>query len=473
MISKNHSYFFVPFKVQNINDWKERIEGKTFIRNNSPTKVWQRISDTVPVYLMKYMNDGVGYQTERHYAYQLVEKRAYSLPYTDGNRKLLTCIMHHKGQRKEYTIDIRIRIHCFGTNIGFLVYDIWYSNDMNYQDILTFNYLFKKVGTSKFEIFSESLPSSQENTICLYALSESLIANGLDNVEIFFHANHQIRMTSNVFSIFCDTAKKEIDDKLFHLSHSYTTDYGYNKSYHDDIFHRYHPYAYIHWGYCPDGIACVYYNINAFTNNDLHGRLQNDYYFMYLVLLNQKYTLLSLINEMMACKNASPQEWRHIQHKLIIYQMEYSFRIVSDEMTYHKIYSDMREILSINELEKDLMDISNRMFQLKNEEQSESEELANAKRSWRINLGLGMLSLLAVFSAFVDSTGTLDMWFSACGENCPPWLYIIVYGIIICVAIIVVKVLIVSYLQYRYGEKNKDKKGDKRNNETGLYETKQ
>lgn len=468
MISKNHSYFFVPFKVQNINDWKERIEEKIFIVNDSSTKVWQRISDAVPVYLMKYMNDGVGYRTERHYAYQLVEKRAYNLPYTDGNRKLLTCIMHHKGQPKEYTIDIRIRIHCFGTNIGFLVYDIWYSNDMNYMDILAFNYLFKKVGTSKFEIFSETLLGDHGNTICLYALSESMIANGLDNVEIFFHANHQIRMTSNVFSIFCDKNSTEIDSKLFHFSHSYTTDYGYNQIYHDDTFCCYHPYVYIHWGYCPDGISCVYYNINDFTYNELNGKLQNDYYFMYLVLLNQKYTLLSLINEMMACRKASPEEWRHIQHKLIIYQMEYSFRVVSDEMTYHRIYSDMRSILSINELENDLKDISNRMYQLKNEEQRESEELANAKRNWRINLGLGMLSLLAVFSAFVDSTDTLDMWFSAYGKYCPPWLYGIAYGVIICVAIIVIKVLISSYLQYRYREKTKDNKGDKRNYEAGL-----
>lgn len=470
MISKNRSYFFLPFRVQNIDEWKKKIEEKTFDKNGY--KAWQRTSDSIPVYLMKYINDGVGYTTGRHYAYQLVEKRAYDLPYTDGNKKLLTCIMRQKGQVKEYTIDIQIRIHCFGTNIGFLVYDILFSNDMNYEEILTFNYLFKKVGTLEFEIRSGSWPNIQAGTINLFALSHSLVTNGLDNVEIFFHANHQVRMTSNVFSNYCDTGNREPKDLLFHFCHSYTTDYGYDTVYHDNSFCTYHPYSYIHWGYCPDGISCVYNDINDFTYNDLSNKLANDYYFMYLVLLNQKYTLLSLINEMMVSQKSVPEKWRHIQHKLIKYQMEYSFQIVSDEMTYHKIYGDMRRILLINELENHLKDLSDRMYQLEAEDQHEKETLADAKRSWRINLGLGMLSLLAVFSAFLDSADMLARLFAAYGAICPLWLYIIIYGFIICVTIIVVKILIISYLQYRRQEKTKDERGDKSSDEAGLYKTK-
>lgn len=473
MLSKNHSCFFVPFRVQNIDDWKEKIEEKTFDKNGSSFKVWQRISDSIPVYLMKFINDGVGYKTGRHYAYQLTEKRAYHLPYTDGNKKLLTCIMPHKGQVKEYTIDMRIRIHCFGTNIGFLVYDIWYADDMSYEDILTFNYLFKKVGIAEFEIRSGSLSNLRQDTLNLLALSEALAANGLDSVEVFFHANHPIRMTSNVFSIYCDTGGRNIEDQLFHFCHSYTTDYGYDEVYHDDGFGAYHPYAYIHWGYCPDGISCVYLNINDFTYNELNGKLQNDYYFMYLVLLNQKYTLLSLINEMMISRKAIPEKWRNIQHKLITYQMEYSFPMASDEMTYHKIYGDMRKILLINELENNLKDLSNRMYQLAAEEQREGEALADAKRSWRINLGLGMLSLLAIFSAFVDGTDMLNILFSICGVSCPLWAYYIIYGFIILVAVIVMKVLIVSYWQYRHEEKTKAKKGEKPSHDTRLYEAEQ
>lgn len=473
MLSKNHSYFFVPFRVQNIDDWKIKIEEKVFSKNNHSSKVWQRISDSIPVYLMKYINDSVGYATKRHYAYQLVDKRAYGLPYTDGNKKLLTCIIHHKGEVREYTIDIRIRIHCFGTNIGFLVYDIWYANNMNYEKILVFNYLFKKVGILEFEIQSGSFPNIQTSTVNLFALSESMAANGLNNVEIFFHANHPIRMTSNVFSIYCDTDKKAIEDHLFHLCHSYLTNYEYDQTYHDNSFCTYHPYAYIHWAYCPDGITCVYFNANDFTYNELNSKLQNDYYFMYLVLLTQKYTILSLINDMMVIRKRTPEEWQHIRNKLIDYQMHYSFQIVSDEMTYHKIYGDMRKILLINELENHLKDLSNRMYQSETEKRHEEESLTEAKRSWRINLGLGMLSLLAVFSAFTDSTDMLDLLYTAFGVCCPLWLYYLIYGFIIYVAIIVMKVLISSYLQYRHQEKQKIKGGDKLGNGKGLYKTKQ
>ena len=468
MLSKNHSYFFVPFRIKYIDKWKERIENKVYSderRNIKDIPAWHRISDAVPVHLMKYINNGVGYQTERQYAYQLVEKRAYGLPYTDGKKKLLTCIIRHKGETKEYIVDVRnIKIHCFGTNIGFLVYDIWYSADMSYQDILEFNYSFKKVGTADVRIEDTKISDNGDKGTFLYKLSKNLIANDLDEVEIFFHSNHLVRMQSNVFSIFCDTVEGEIEDKLFHFCHSYTVDYAYGRIDPEGSFCCFQPYTYIHWGGCQDGICCIYYDINDFTSNDINGKLQNDYYFMYLILLNQKYTLLSLLNQMMECKKAVTEEWRRIQRKLIIYQMEYSFRIVSDEMTYHRIYGDMRKVLSINELENDIKDISDRMYTLINEEQREKDEISSVARSWRMELGLGMLSLLAFFSAFVDSTDMIDRFSLGNVTGCLSWqyviLYAIAYGFIICVMVVVVRVLVSSYIQYRRSEKGKNKKGD-------------
>ncbi|MBD5513736.1 MAG: hypothetical protein HDR06_03530 [Lachnospiraceae bacterium] len=437
-----------------------RIESKEFAKGNKGIiKVWQRITDTIPVHLMKFINDGVGYQTERQYAYKLMEKRAYGLPYTDGHRKILTCSMRRRGETKEYTIDIRnVRIHCFGTNVGFLVYDVWYSEEMSYDDLLEFNFLFKKVGMSNIEIKNAILLDNLENRTYLYALSENLIANGLEDVELFFHANNVIRMESNVFSIFCDNDKNMIDNKLFHLGHSYTKEYEYNISNNDD-FQKYHPYSYIHWGYCQDGITCIYYDTCNFTLNDLNGKLQNDYYFMYLVLLHQRYTALSLINEMMNCRRADPDEWRKIQYRLTEYRMEYSFHIISDEMTYHRIYKDVRAILSIDELENDLKEISDRMYMLQSEKQREKEEADANYRGWRTDIVLGILSLLTVFSAFVDSTDILNRWCAVSeGKVHLIWLYYVIYAIIGCVAILTIVVLMDSFRQYIYKKMQKKHK---------------
>lgn len=472
MLSKNHSYFYVPFRIRSIENWKKQIEDKTYSnekRKISSIPVWQKITDTVPVHLMKFINDGLGYQTERQYAYQLAEKRAYGLPYTDGKGKLLTCVIRHKGKTKEYTIDIRnIKIHCFGTNIGFLVYDVWYSIDMDYQEILEFNYMFKKVGTSDINIKDADVPDSGDKNTFLYRLSKNLITNGLDDVELFFNTNHPVRMESNVFSIFCDTGGDRIEDKLFHFCHSYTIDYGCSQVYPEESFFRFHPFTYIHWGGCQDGLSCIYYDINEFTANDINGKLKNDYYFMYLVLLNQRYTLLSLVNEMMGCKKAVSEEWRHLQNKLVTYQMEYSFRIVSDELTYHRIYNGMRKILSINELEDDLKDISDRMYALKNEEQREKDEKLAVARSWRMDLGLGILSLLTIFSAFVDGADMIDLFSQISEWGCLPWQYLLAYGFISCVAIVVVVVLVRSFIEYGHSGKSKNQKRSEQNDDTRL-----
>ncbi len=442
------------------------------------TVAWQRINDGVPVYLMKFVNDGVGYRSGRQYAYRLMEKRAYGLPYTDGKRKLLTCTLHHKGDIKEYTIDIcNIKIHCFGTGVGFLVYDVWYSADMGCDDILEFSYLFKKVGIGSVEIPRRNIRDSSEKSIYLQELSRRLITNELDDAEMFFYVNNVVKMESNVFTVFCDKDRKAIDDKLFHFSHAYNSDYEYNQSYHDENFCCYHPYPYIHWGYCQNGIACVYYDVNNFTSNNLNENIQNEYYFMYLVLLNQRYTILALISEMMSSRREIPGEWREIQKKLIEYQIEYSFHIVSDEMVYHRIYMDLRRILSIDELENELKDISDRMYMMKNEELRENEErlrnqeekrkekeeiLAN-NRNWRTNIVLGMLSLLTVFSAFSSSTALFNQWCSTGEEKFHLLLpHVIAYGLIVWVAFVVIRVLWDSYRQYRKSKGRGEIRGEDR-----------
>lgn len=467
MLSKNHSYFYIPFKVKNIDSWREQVECVAYYNKKSKkyTMAWQRIYDGIPIYLMKFVNDAVGYRSERQYAYRLMEKRAYGLPYTDGRRKLLTCTMHHNSDVKKYIVDIRnIKIHCFGTNVGFLVYDVWYSADMEYDDILEFSYLFKKVGISAVEISEVVPPGGSEKNIYLYELSKRLIANEFDDVEIFFHVNDVAKMKSNVFTVFCDEDRNMINEKLFHLSHAYNKDYKYNQSYRDNAFCCYHPYPYIHWGYCQDGITCVYHDINTFTSNDLNGKIQNDYYFMYLILLNQRYTVLDLISEMMNCRRDIPEEWRKIQRKLIDYRIEYSFHIVSDEMVYHKIYKDLRRILSIDELENELKDISDRMYMMMNEDVREKEETLANYRNWRTDIVFGLLSLMAVFSAIVDSTDILDQWCSK-GRNAHlSIIYYIVYGVILLVAFLVLGVLWDSYRQYtrkiRSGNRRRGKKDD-------------
>lgn len=465
MISRNHSYFYVPFRVKNVEAWRNRIESLTFdTERNKNITVWEKICDSVPAYLMKFINDGVGYQTERQYAYKLMDKRAYGLPYTDKNRKLLTCFVNRKGVRREFLVDIcSIKIHCFGTGVGALVYDVWYSDNMEYDDILEFNYLFRKIGTIHLQIKDAAPFKDLEGYTYLYQLSKHIISNGLDSeVELFFYSINKVRMECNVFSIYCDDQRHNTKKKLFYLSHSYTSDYEYNKKDLGKGFRTYCPYLYMNWGYCQDGIACIYYDTCEFTHGDLDGKLQNDYYFMYLILLHQRYMTVSLMNEMMNCKEADSEEWKRIQQKLLIYRMEYSFNIVSDEMQYHEIYKDVRKILSIDEFEKCLNDISDRMYRIKRQEQEEQEERDANIRNWRTDIALWLLSLLTVFSAFVDSTDLISEWFSVGAKSGPLWAYGIAYVIIIVVMLIVIYFLIKYSLQYKEYKKSVNRNKEQR-----------
>lgn len=471
MLSKNHSYFFIPFKVNNIERWRYHLEERRYTTNNGKIiQVWEKISKRVPVHLMQHVIDGVGYQTERHYAYKLVDKRAYGLPYSDKNKKLLTCIMRYRGMNREFLIDIcNVNVHCFESQVGFLVYDIWYSKEMTENDILEFNYLFKKVGLTNLS-FKDAVPlDTFEEKTYLYQLSQNMIGNGYnDEAELFFNCLNPVRMECNVFSVYCvNEALEDTERMLFYLCHSYTEDYGYDLPMGDAGYLAYYPYSYIHWGYCQDGIACIYSDINEFTQYNLQGKLANDYYFMYLILLHQRYVILLLIDKMMKFKEEDVQKWKEIRQDLIQYRMVYSYIVVSDEMPYHKIYKDMREALSIDVFENDLNDISDRMYAIRKEEQNEIEERQRKKeeadddyRNWRLEIGLGVLSLLAVFSALVDSITIINLWFfQGKSYSCFTWIHWIAYLLIAFITIIVIWTLVGSCLKYRRKRKDNRKNG--------------
>ena len=303
----------------------------------------------------------------------------------------------------------------------------------------------------------------------MYNLSQNIVSCNsacLTKTEIFFNAVSKVKMQANVFCILSDSTTDNIDNKLFHLARAYNSDYQYSEYAESSGITIYNPYSYVHWGYCEQGIACVYNDVCKFTHNQLPGNLQNDYYFMYLILLHQRYMLLDLMDKTLICKKGSIREWKKIQESLLDFEIEYSFNVISDEMTYHKIYSDMRSKLSVIELENDINDVSNRMYVLNQEEKKkcaneihEQEEVSADIRSRRTDIVLGLLSLLAIFSALVDSTDVINEWCSKDDKVTLLWPHFLSYGIIGIVTLVVVCFLIHSYLQYRkIKNKNKDKR---------------
>ena len=89
----------------------------------------------------------------------------------------------------------------------------------------------------------------------------------------------------------------------------------------------------------------------------------------------------------------------------------------------------------------------------------EQEEISADIRSRRTDIVLGLLSLLAIFSALVDSTDVINEWCSKDDKVTLLWPHFLSYGIIGIVTLVVVCFLIHSYLQYRkIKNKNKDKR---------------
>lgn len=447
---KNHSYFFIPFKVKDISAWMKHMEGES---TKEGQDVWRAITKTVSCHLMKFVDESVGYQAKGHFAYELVHKQHYGFPFYDKGVELLRCAVKSEGGEQEYEIYVRdIKAHCFGTGIGFLVYDVWYSKGMSCDDIITFNYAFKKMADNKVKIKTKN--EGEQIDWYFYDLSHKLVDDSSNNVHIFFDARKDFKKQCRIFSIFCD--EKELSDntserQLFSLCHGYNLEHEYNlASVHMD-FQSYHPYSYIHWGYCQEGIACIYNDEREFTKNGYGGNLQSEYYFMYLILLHQRYAALSLVNDMMRCGKDNLKDWKQLKYRLLQYNIEYSFPMVSDEMPYYKLYQDMRNWLLVDKFEDDLKDVTERMYLLnkdaedkKEEQRKENEQKEIEYRHWTMELVMGLLAVIAAISVLADGAGFIHILLEDSKSYVNHWLYWVLYAVTAGIVFIVVIFLIIN-----------------------------
>ena len=122
---------------------------------------------------------------------------------------------------------------------------------------------------------------------------------------------------------------------------------------------------------------------------------------MYLLLLNQRFSMVKYIMELSKCENDST-ELKKIDEKVVMLKSKFSFRIISDDMIYQNIFSKMFCLLQIESLLCDIEECNDRMESVV---RKESEIREN-----RTSSILLVLSFLTVFSALIDASDYFDRW---------------------------------------------------------------
>ena len=298
-----------------------------------------------------------------------------------------------------------VRFSAFATGVGFLEFWVSYE-DMTLEEITEFSYHFKKANGAG-DAYKRQLPNGEK---LLWDVANSLLPK---DSKIFFSSAHKTKSECNCFHfIHLDQEIPEEQERkaeLYRLSRSYRTDMPVSAESDYDIIYEAGPGDF--WSGSPEGMANVVYDAKP-GNEDyyLHTlkpkSMENDYYFMYLLLLNQKYSAVEYIRMVSLSLERSVDQVEQLSKRIVQLKNMFTFNVISDDSNFQNIYSKMYRILEIKSLLEDVIDNEGQLKYLQDAKQAKTDLYSN-----RVLYGL---SALTVVSTMVDLATYLDRsieWF--------------------------------------------------------------
>ncbi len=293
-----------------------------------------------------------------------------------------------------------VSLYLFATGVAFLEYRIEYGK-LSPTEIVSFAYHFK----SAHRADKPSCEKGEKES--LYTVSQRLVGANETDAHLFFTNESPLKHQAFCFHAVKADYKNEAerDRLLFLLKRSYTTDFSYDgQGDSGDYDMTYLPYDYMAFGGCQEGFAALCRDAdnegaNYFINEYFARQLSEDYHYLYLILLNQRFSGMRYIAEI-ATTDDTRELVEQVSRKIIHLKTRYSFHAVSDDYIYQNIYSKMYTILDIDKLFLDIEENSDRLSLVQSNENAETEKDNN-------NF-LMYISLLAVFSALIDLASYLD-----------------------------------------------------------------
>lgn len=411
MIAENNlntSIFFVP--IHNKNSEKT-------IKMLKTQENWSVIekSELSTNYLLKYVNRIILDETLFvSFRYNGLENEKVSFQLFDYSGNGVKFI--NKKYDEKVSVS-EIRISFFGTGIAFAELQVTY-NGLTPKEICDFVYNFKKTyknedirkGEKSFlGIIKESLPN---DCIPFFYNPVNDGNNAFKNECIGFHT---LRFFENEIN---DNDLKKL---LFRLRRGYGTQFKYEECQGPYDF-EYNPSIYDFWSGSQEGLVNI---VRADKGNifyDKYKYLQfiRDYRFMYLMLLNQRFSAIKYIEEVAI---GDSNTIREVNERIVKLKTAYSFRVVSNDLIYQNLYSKIYHLLDIDNILDDLSE---------NEQQIEMYHTKSLEKTERqTNKLLIAISLLSVFSCLIDASSYFELF--APFRNISKWLSLL----IICAVVLI------------------------------------
>ncbi len=377
---KNSTIFFIPVWFDNY---------RSFVGEMEKLPVWSKIptEKIAPRYFLSYITQIVN-RPDDFCAFALKDEAIPDIYMCEDKLSL-----------SDTTTITQIRFSAFGTGVGFLEFRVEYG-DLSFDEIANFAYKFKKATEQK----AGTIP---EGKVCLYNAAKMLMPENT-KAELFFTRSVSFKNECHCFHmLYADKdryTKEELDRYLRLLRRSQST--SFDTCCHDDDYDMlFEPYTYDLWAGSQESLVSISTNAgdsnsNFYIEHFKPGQLSIDYHFMYLMLLNQRYSAIQYISQIACASSMSTKEIEALNKRIVKLKTTFAFNVVSDDQLYQNIYVRLYKVFDIDRLLTDIQDNEAQMEILQNAESAKTEKMSSKF--------LGGISLLSLFSALIDAAAFFD-----------------------------------------------------------------
>ena len=342
-----------------------------------------------------------------------------------------------------------IRLYLFETGVGFFVVDIRYCNPRSLCAVARGNFYLKKIGIRKDDCtYSHTDPV--DNTIIVEDEFPGIsfirkMATDFGEFSFFERKNDFPRHCLVFTYLILDQIEKNpekriqfIEKSLFRLSKGWHCNYypPLEKNESDNNPALLNFVDNIYWGVTLEGCANISYfthdgSPDHFVSEILPGRIQESYFYLYILALVQRFSLLILAQrtgkiplnagqsmQKLPADSGALKEIRLLQKDIPFYGLRINFSQVSHNLHYTLFYEKLKDVYRVdhlfNELDTEVKNLGAVLDQFDALEKSEKEQ-----KQKNIELWIAVAAIIfAIASVLSDGLGFLSYmkWFD---EKCP------------------------------------------------------
>ncbi|MBE6665520.1 MAG: hypothetical protein E7603_04760 [Ruminococcaceae bacterium] len=415
---RNKSYLFVPFSFLDT----EKFEN--FINGLEKSCRWLPATDKND-YLFKYVTDKLMSEKRKdRQCFHFIANESAANEcgvFFDNNTFYQTTARQADGKKTPFSFLISdIHLHCFGTSVCILTFGLEFEkSDPAY--IASAQYHLRKIYQERIH----SPESGESFTFLELAKRFMLHMQKGFTLDFFFYTNPSTERAN--FFTYLETPKKDsYDRELYYLKWCYNDTFVYDEETDRSGSENYKASADTIWGISPSASVCLVSpndQNQKFLNNTFFPNFKNQYLFMYILLLHQKYEMYLLLTKIGVGMNNNLKELEKYHDDLCEFETDFVFSNITEVPQYQRLYEKTARIFALADMFKDIR-----------EPLTALEERRRKKSDEKMNSVLTMLSLLSIASILMDAFGLIEN-FSSIHTNTIP---VIVTKICFCVVMVAV-----------------------------------